>query len=335
MRLLSCLAALFLAWPALAQPGRSPTLDLIRARGQLVCGVTTGTAGFSLADSRGVMQGLHADTCRAIAAAILGRPDVRFVPTTTQNRFTMLQSGEIDVLVRNATWTLGREANLGLMFAGVSFYDGTGFMVKATAGIASARQLDGAAICVQPGSSTELAVADYFRLHGMRFTPVLIADLAEIQNTYLAGRCDAYSTDLSTLASYRYAQGPRAGEHTLLPEVISKEPLGLMVRKGDDTFFDAVRWTLFALLQAEESGVTQANLAEMQRSSDPEVRRLLGVEGALGPALGLGSTWAADAIRAVGNFAELWDRTIGVLGIERGLNRLWSRGGLHYPPPMR
>lgn len=335
MKLVLALAFGFAATvPAAAQSG-SATVDLIRTRNQLVCGVTTGTAGFSLADSRGVMQGLHADTCRAVAAAILGRPEVKFVPTTTQNRFTMLQSGEIDVLVRSTTWTLGREANLGLMFAGVNFYDGTSFLVKASTGIKSPRELDGATVCVQPGSSTELAVADYFRLHRMRFTPVLIADMAEIQNTYLSGRCDAYSTDLSTLASYRYAQGPRAAEHTLLPEVISKEPLGLMVRKGDDKFFDVVRWTLFALYQAEESGVTQANVAEMEKSADPDTRRLLGVEGDLGKALGLDNKWVANIVRNVGNYAELWDRTMTPIGVERGINKLWNRGGLHYPPPMR
>ncbi len=326
---------LFVAGVAVAQPSGSATVDLVRSRGQLTCGVTTGTAGFSLADSRGVMQGLHADTCRAVAAAILGRPEVKFVPTTTQNRFTMLQSGEIDVLVRSTTWTLGREANLGLMFAGVNFYDGTGFLVKAGSGIKSARELNGATVCVQPGSSTELAVADYFRIHAMRFTPILIADLAEIQNTYLSGRCDTYSTDLSTLASYRFAQGPKAVEHLLLPDIISKEPLGLMVRKGDDKFFDVVRWTMFAMYQAEESGVTQANVGEMETSSNPEVRRLLGMEGDLGRALGLDNKWAANVVRAVGNFAEMWDRTIGILGIERGINHLWNRGGLHYPPPMR
>ena len=247
----------------------------------------------------------------------------------------MLQSGEIDVLVRSTTWTLGREANLGLMFAGVNFYDGTGFLVKATSGVKSARELNGAAICVQPGSSTELAVADYFRLHQMKFTPILIADLAEIQNTYLSGRCDTYSTDLSTLASYRYAQGPRAAEHVLLPDVISKEPLGLMVRKGDDKFFDVVRWTMFAMVQAEESGVTQANVAEMETSTNPEVRRLLGVEGDMGKALGLDNKWAANLLRAVGNFGEVYDRTLLPIGLARGINNLWNRGGLHYPPPMR
>ncbi len=322
------------AAPAWSQSG-SAMVDQIRARGQLVCGVTTGTAGFSLADSRGVMQGLHADTCRAVAAAILGKPEVKFVPTTTQNRFTMLQSGEIDVLVRSTTWTLGREANLGLMFAGVNFYDGTSFLVKASTGIKSPLELDGATICVQPGSSTELAVADFFRLHKMKLTPILIADMAEIQGAYASGRCDAYSTDLSTLASYRYAQGPRAAEHTLLPDVISKEPLGLMVRKGDDKFFDVVRWTMFAMYQAEESGVTRANIDEMEKSTNPDIRRLLGVEGDLGKALGLDNKWAANMVRSVGNFAEMWDRTLAPLGIERGINNLWNKGGLHYPPPLR
>lgn len=329
-------ATLGLAAPAMAQGSGSATIDTIKSRGQLVCGVSTGVAGFSLADSKGVTQGIDADTCRAVAAAILGDPEkVRFVPTTTTNRFTALQSGELDLLVRSTTWTLGREANLGLEFAGVNFYDGTGFLVKAAAGVKSAKDLDGATICVQPGTSTELAIADYFRLNKMKFTPVLIQDLAEIQNTYLAGRCDSYSTDASGLAAFRYQQGPKAEEHILLPEIISKEPLGMMVRKGDDKFFDVVRWTLFAMLQAEESGVTSKNVDEMLKSTNPTIRRLLGNEGDLGKALGVDNLWAVHIIKAVGNYSEMWDRTVAPLGIPRGINNLWDKGGLHYPPPIR
>ena len=324
------------AAPAWAEAGASPTLDGIRSRGGLSCGVSTGVAGFSLADSKGVIRGLDADTCRAVAAAVLGDGEkVRFVPTTTTNRFTALQSGEVDLLVRSTTWTLGREASLGLMFAGVNFYDGTGFMVRTTDGVDAVKHLNGATVCVQPGTSTELAVADHFRLNRMTFTPILIQDLAEMRAAYLANRCDAYSTDLSGLASFRSQLGAKAGEHRLLPEVISKEPLGLMVRKGDDKFFDAVRWTLFVLLQAEESGVTAANVDDMQESRSPDIRRLVGAEGDLGHALGLDNRFAVAVLKSVGNYGEIWDRAITPLGIPRGANNLWNKGGLHYPPPMR
>jgi general L-amino acid transport system substrate-binding protein len=314
----------------------SATMDAIKSKGMLSCGVSTGNAGFSLADSKGRILGIDADTCRAVAAAILGDGEkVKFVPLTSTNRFTALQSGEIDLLVRSTTWTLGREANLGLEFAGVNFYDGTGFLIKTSTGVKTAKELNGATICVQPGTSTELAIADYFRLNNMKFTPVLIADLNEIQNAYISGRCDAYSTDLSSLASFRFVQGPKMTEHTLLPDVISKEPLGLMVRKGDDKFFDIVRWTMYAMYQAEESGVTQANVAEMQKSTNPDIRRLLGAEGDMGKALGVDNLWAVNIIKAVGNYGEMWDRTVTPLGIPRGINNLWNKGGLHYPPPIR
>jgi general L-amino acid transport system substrate-binding protein len=329
-------AALACSAPALAQGSGSATIDTIKSRGQLVCGVSTGVAGFSLADSKGVTQGIDADTCRAVAAAILGDANkVRFVPTTTTNRFTALQSGELDLLVRSTTWTLGREANLGLLFAGVNFYDGTGFLVKNSAGVKSVKDLNGATICVQPGTSTELAIADYFRLNKLKFTPVLIQDLAEIQNTYLAGRCDSYSTDASGLAAFRFQQGPKAEEHILLPEIISKEPLGMMVRKGDDKFFDLVRWTLFAMIQAEESGVTSKNIDEMLKSTNPDIRRLLGNEGDLGKAMGVDNKFAVNIVKGVGNYGEMWDRTVAPLGIPRGINNLWNKGGLHYPPPIR
>ena len=328
------LIATALAGPVLAQG--STTMDAIKSKGMLSCGVSTGNAGFSLADSKGRILGIDADTCRAVAAAVLGDGEkVKFVPLTSTNRFTALQSGEVDLLVRSTTWTLGREANLGLEFAGVNFYDGTGFLIKTSTGVKTAKELNGATICVQPGTSTELAIADYFRLNNMKFTPVLIADLNEIQNAYLSGRCDAYSTDLSSLASFRFVQGPKATEHTLLPDVISKEPLGLMVRKGDDKFFDVVRWTMYAMYQAEESGVTQANVAEMQKSTNPDIRRLLGAEGDMGKALGVDNLWAVNILKSVGNYGEMWDRDITPLGIPRGINNLWNKGGLHYPPPIR
>ncbi len=331
--LLGALAAF--AAPAWAQGSGSKTIDDIKSRGMLVCGVSTGVAGFSLPDSKGVIQGIDADTCRSVAAAILGDGNkIRFVPTNTTNRFTALQSGEIDLLVRSTTWTLGREANLGLEFAGVNFYDGTGFMVKSALGVKSVKDLNGATICVQPGTSTELAIADYFRQNNLKFQPILIQDLAEIQGTFLSGRCDAYSTDLSGLAAFRFQQ-PKKEDFVLLPDIISKEPLGLMVRKGDDKYFDLVRWTFFALLQAEESGVTQKNVDQMMSSTDPTIRRLLGLEGDLGKALGVDNKFAANTIKAVGNFGEIWERNITPLGIPRGLNNLWNKGGLMYPPPFR
>ncbi|HYZ21587.1 MAG TPA: amino acid ABC transporter substrate-binding protein, partial [Rhodopila sp.] len=274
--------------------------------------------------------------CRAVAAAILGDGNkIRFVPTTTTNRFTALQSGEIDLLVRSTTWTLGREANLGLEFAGVNFYDGTGFMVNKATGVKSVKDLNGATVCVQPGTSTELAIADYFRQNNLKFQPILIQDLAEIQGTFLSGRCDAYSTDMSGLAAFRFQQGPKKEDYILLPEIISKEPLGLMVRKGDDKFFDVVRWSFLALLQAEESGVNQGNVDQMLSSTDPTIRRLVGAEGDLGKALGVDNKFAVNIVKSVGNYGEIWERNITPLGIPRGLNNLWNKGGLQYPPPMR
>src|SRR5271168_1980524 len=269
-----------------AQGSGSATLDAAKARGQVLCGTAGTVPGFSLPDSKGVMQGLDADTCRAVTAAALGdAAKTKFVPTTTQNRFTALQSGEVDVLSRSTTWTLGREANLGLEFAWVNYYDGTGFLVKTASGVKAAKEMDGATICVQPGTSTELAINDYYRLNNMKFTPILIADLAEIQGAFLSGRCDAYSTDTSGLAAFRYAQGAKAEDLILLPDIISKEPLGIMVRKGDDKWYDVVRWTLIAMITAEEKGITSANVDSFANSTDPDIRRLLGIEGDMGKAL--------------------------------------------------
>ena len=338
------LIASVLAGPALAQTpaaggnanSGSPTINTIHSRGQLVCGVSGDTAGLSLPDSKGVMQGIDADGCRAVAAAILGSGDkVRFVPLTTENRFTALQSGEVDLLVRDTTWTLGREANLGLLFAGINFYDGTGFLVKTSAGVKSAKDMDGATICVQPGTSTELAIGDYFRANKMKFTPILIQSLSDIQGAFISGRCDAYSTDVSGLASFR-SQQQNKDDYMLLPEVISKEPLGPSVRKGDDKFFDLVRWTNFALLIAEEKGITQANVdAQAKSATDPEARRLLGLEGDMGKSLGVGNDFGVNIIKAVGNYGEIWERDITPLGVPRGINNLWNKGGLQYAPPMR
>ena len=328
--------SLGLAQPATAQGSGSATLDAAKTRAQILCGVSGQVPGFSLPDSQGVMRGLDADTCRAVAAAAIGdATKVKFVPTTTQNRFTALQSGEVDLLSRTTTWTLGREGNLGLLFAWVNYYDGTGFLVKKSSGVDSAKKMDGATICVQPGTSTELAIADFYRVNKMKFTPILIQDLPELQGAFLSGRCDAYSTDASALATFRFSQGPKAADLVLLPEIISKEPLGVMVRKGDDKWFDLVRWTFIAMITAEEKGVTAANVDSMLTSTDPDIRRLLGVDGDLGKALGLDNKWAYNVIKQVGNFGEMWDRNITPMGVPRSINNLWTKGGLQYAPPMR
>jgi general L-amino acid transport system substrate-binding protein len=323
------------AAPAFADGTGSATLDAVIARGTVNCGVAGAVAGFSLPDSQGVMKGLDADTCRTVAAAVLGDANkVKFVPLTSTNRFTALQSGEIDLLVRSTTWTLGREGNLGLLFAGITYYDGTGFLVKKSLGVKDAKELGGATVCVQPGTSTELADADFFRVNGMKFTPILIQDLAEIQSAFLSGRCDAYSTDSSALATFRATQ-PVKEDFVLLPNIISKEPLGPVVRKGDDKWFDVVRWTYFASITAEELGMDSTNVDTFLTSTLPDARRLLGLEGDMGKALGLDNKWAYNVVKQVGNFGEIWNRNIAVLGVPRGINNIWSKGGLVYAPPLR
>jgi general L-amino acid transport system substrate-binding protein len=331
-----CLAAI---GSAAAQPraSGSATIDAIRARGHLLCGVSGEIAGFSLADSRGEMKGLDADYCRAIAAAVLGDAGkVRFVNLSAQNRFTALQSGEIDVLIRNTGWSLTREANLGLLFAATNFWDGTTFIVRADSGVTSPGQLDGATVCVRPGTSTELDLADFFRSRNMRFTPVLIGGVTEVQDAFLSGRCDAFTTDASQLAGFRWRLGPeRAKGYTILSEMISTGPSGSMVRKGDDRWFDVVRWVHFALITAEALDVRSTDLARHEESTNPDIRRLLGRDSGLGAALGLDNRWAYEAIRQVGNYGEMWERSIAPMGIERGPNALWTHGGLQFAPPMR
>jgi len=321
---------------ALAQGSGSATLDAVKARGMVLCGTAGTTPGFSLPDSQGVMQGFDADGCRLVAAAALGDASkVKFVPTTTQNRFTALQSGEVDLLIRGTTWTLTREGNLGLMFAWVNYYDGTGFLVKKTTGVKSAKELDGATVCVAPGSTTELAVQDFFRLNNLKFTPILIQDITEIRGAFLSGRCDAYTTDASALATFRFSQGPKADELLLLPDIISKEPLGPVVRKGDDKWFDVVRWAFIASLTAEEKGITSKNIDSFMASTDPDIRRLLGLEGDMGKALGVDNKWAYNVIKQTGNYGETWDRSITPMGVPRGINNVWTKGGLQYAPPIR
>ena len=337
MRAGTVAAALTLAAAGVADAQQqAPTFDAVRARGVLNCGVSTGVAGFSNPDSQGVWRGLDADGCRAIAAAMFGDASkVRFVGLTSQNRFPALQSGEVDVLVRTTTWTLAREASLGLQFAGVNFYDGQAFMVKRALGVTSAKQLDGATVCVQPGTTTELNLADYFRTNRMSFRPVVIESVEEIRQAFISGRCDVYTSDSSSLASFRATQGPNAEQYVMLPEIISKEPLGPVVRKGDQKWFDLVRWTFFAQLAAEELGVTSANVDQMLASQNPEVQRLLGVTGGLGQMLGVDNRWAYNVIKQVGNFEEMWERNITPIGVPRGINALWTKGGLMYAPPIR
>jgi general L-amino acid transport system substrate-binding protein len=315
------------------------TLDAIRARGSILCGVNQGVAGFSAPDSRGEYRGLDADFCRALAAAMFGDPSkVRFVPTSSQNRFTMLQSGEVDVLARNATQTLQRDTALGLHMAGVNFYDGQSFLVRRSSNVTSARQLDGATICMQPGTTSELNVADYFRSNAMRMTPVLIERPDEFVAAYAAGRCDAMTQDASQLASYRATALQNPADHVLLPERISKEPLGPMVRHGDDQWFDIVKWVLAGMIEAEELGITQANVDEKLRDPNPAVQRALGVTPGFGRALGLEERWLYNAIKAVGNYGESFERNLGQgspIGLQRGMNDLWIRGGLMYALPLR
>jgi general L-amino acid transport system substrate-binding protein len=330
---------LALVVPDIARAQQAPaadTLGAVRNRGTLVCGVNTGLAGFGQPDAQGVWRGFDVDYCRAFAAALFGDPNrVRFVPTTAQARFPALQSGEVDVLARNTTWTLSRDTSLGFDFTGINFYDGQGFMVKANLGVRSARELDGATICVQPGTTTEQNLADWGRAHNINFRPVVIERLEEVVGAYLAGRCDAYTTDVSGLAATRSAQ-QRPDDHVILPDVISKEPLGPLVRQGDPRFADLMRWVHFLLVAAEEFGITQANVEQAaQQDQRPEVQRMLGRTGDLGRMLGVENDWAVKVIRAVGNYGEIFQRNLAPLGLQRGHNALWTEGGLQYAPPFR
>lgn len=328
-----------LALTGMGTAAAGPSFDAVKARGSVICGVNQGVAGFSAPDSRGEYRGLDADFCRALAAAVFGDPTkVRFVATSSQNRFTMLQSGEIDVLARNATQTLVRDTALGLNMAGVNFYDGQGFLVRRSSGVTAARQLDGATVCIQPGTTSELNITDYFRANNMRFTPVLIERPDEFVAAYAAGRCDAMTQDASQLASYRATALQNPQDHVLLPERISKEPLGPMVRHGDDQWFDVVKWVLTGLIEAEEQGITQANVEARLRDPNPGVQRMLGVTAGFGRALGLDERWLFNAIKAVGNYGESFERHLGAgspIGLQRGLNDLWTRGGLMYALPLR
>ncbi|MGR3519521.1 MAG: amino acid ABC transporter substrate-binding protein [Roseovarius sp.] len=316
------------------------TLDDVKARGTLNCGVTTGLVGFAAPDANGVWEGFDVAVCRAVAAAVLGDPtSVEFVPTTGKTRFTALASGEVDMLARNTTWTFSRDTDLKFDFVGVNYYDGQGFMVPKSLGVTSAKELDGATVCIQTGTTTELNLADYFHKNNMNYEPVPIETNAEGQQQYLAGACDTYTTDASGLAATRAAfENPT--EHVILPEIISKEPLGPLVRHGDNEWEDIVRWTLNALITAEELGVTSANVAELAsgKTESPETNRLLGTEGNLGEMIGLDSDWAVRALSAVGNYGEVFEKNIGEktpIGLARGLNAQWTDGGILYSPPFR
>ena len=336
---LAAMGAAVLAVSMPAQAGKD--LDNIKRRGELICGVSTGLAGFSAADSQGKWSGLDVDYCKGVAAAVLNDANkVRYVPLTAPQRFTALQSGEIDVLSRNTTWTLTRDASLGMHFVGVTFYDGQGFMVPKSLNVKSAKQTKGATVCVQGGTTTELNMTDYSRTNNLQWKPVVFDNLQATNAAYFAGRCQIYTTDASGLAAIRSKEAKNPADHVILPELISKEPLGPSVRRGDDEFFAIAKWVSFALLEAEELGITQANVDQQKASStNPNVRRLLGAGNEdTGKLLGLDKDWAYRVIKAVGNYGEIFERNVGPntpVGLPRGSNNLWSNGGLMYAPPVR
>lgn len=320
-----------------AQAGQ--TFDAVKAKGFVQCGVSTGVAGFSAADSKGQWSGIDVDMCKAIAAAMFGDANkYKVTPLTPQQRFTALQSGEVDVLTRNTTQTLQRDTALGLNAAGVNYYDGQGFMVPKKLGVKSAKELNGATVCVQPGTTTELNLADYFRANKMQFNPVVIEKQDEVVAAFVSGRCDVFTTDASQLASVRVTQTPKPDDYVILPEIISKEPLGPVVRHGDDQWFDVVKWSLFAMIEAEEYGVTSKNVDEMLKSNNPNIKRILGVTEGGGKNLGVDEKWAYNIIKQVGNYGESFERNVGKdspMKLERGLNALWTNGGLMYAWPIR
>ena len=314
------------------------TLDDVKAKGFVQCGVSQGLPGFSNPDSAGNWTGIDVDLCRGVAAAVFGdATKVKYTPLSAKERFTALQSGEIDVLSRNTTWTATRDTTLGLNFAGVNYYDGQGFMVRNDLGVKSALELSGASICTNTGTTTELNVADYFRANKLEYEIVAFEKADEVVAAYDAGRCDVYTTDQSGLYAQRLKLTNPA-DHSVLPEIISKEPLGPVVRQGDDQWFNLVKWTHFAMVNAEELGITSANAEEMKNSENPAIKRVLGTEGEFGAALGVGNDWAFNIVSQVGNYAEVFNRNVGPdtpLAISRGTNDLWSKGGLQYAPPIR
>ena len=317
---------------------RAGTLEDVKAKGFVQCGVNPSLIGFGVADEKGEWSGIDVSFCRAVASAVFGDPTkVKFSPLNAKERFTALQSGEVDLLSRNTTWTMSRDSSLGLMFAGVIYYDGQGFMVRKSLGVSSALELSGAKVCAQTGTTTELNLADYFRSHNMPYEVVAFEKNEEVLQAYEAGRCDAYTTDASGLYAERLKL-TNPDDHMILPEIISKEPLGPAVRQGDDKWFTVVKWTLFALINGEELGLTKANIDEKKTSDNPEIKRFVGAEGDFGTGIGLTNEWAYNVIKNVGNYGEIFDANVGPttkLGIARGLNNLWSKGGIQYAPPIR
>jgi general L-amino acid transport system substrate-binding protein len=338
MKRVTLIFTLALAAGLSTQIANAQTLKTVKDRGMLSCGVSTGVPGFSNPDDKGNWTGLDVDICRALAAAIFDDPTkIKFVPLSAKDRFTALQSGEIDVLPRTTTWTLSRDTSLGANFTGVNYYDGQGFMVKKSLKVNSALELNSASVCVATGTTTEQNLADYFKGNNMKYEVIAFASAEETLSAYESGRCDVFTTDVSGLYAYRLKLANPA-DHVVLPEVISKEPLGPMVRHGDDQWFDLVKWVLFAMVDAEELGITQKNVDEMAKSDKPELKRVFGTDGNLGEQLGVTKDWVSRIVKAVGNYGESFDRNVGAgskLGIARGLNQLWNKGGIQYAPPIR
>ncbi|HEY7459627.1 MAG TPA: amino acid ABC transporter substrate-binding protein [Xanthobacteraceae bacterium] len=338
MKRVLCVLFVLAGFGAPVTVANAAVLDQVKSKGFVQCGVSQGLPGFSSPDDKGNWTGIDVDLCRAIAAAIFDdATKVRYTPLTAKDRFTALQSGEIDVLSRNTTWTSSRDTSLGLNFAGVNYYDGQGFLVRKDKKVSSALELSGASVCTQTGTTTELNVADFFRSRNMKYEVVAFSTADETVKAYEAGRCDVFTSDVSQLYAMRLKLANTA-DHVVLPEIISKEPLGPVVRHGDDQWLDIVKWVLFAMLNAEELGIATKNVDEMMKSGNPEVKRLLGTEGNFGEQLGLTKDWVARIVKHVGNYGESFDRNVGAgskLGIERGLNRLWNKGGIQYAPPIR
>jgi general L-amino acid transport system substrate-binding protein len=338
MKRVSLVFTLALAAGLSSQAAFAQTLKTVKDRGMLSCGVSQGLPGFSSPDDKGNWTGLDVDVCRAVAAAIFNDPTkVKFVPLSAKDRFTALQSGEIDLLSRNTTWTLSRDTSLGANFTGVTYYDGQGFLVKKSLKVNSALELNSASVCVATGTTTEQNLADYFKGNNMKYEVIAFGTNDEAVKAYESGRCDVFTTDVSGLYADRLKLANPA-DHAVLPEVISKEPLGPMVRHGDDQWFDLVKWTLFAMIDAEELGITQKNADEMAKSDKPELKRAFGTDGNLGEQLGVTKDWMSRIVKAVGNYGEAFDRNVGAgskLGIARGLNQLWNKGGIQYAPPIR
>ena len=333
------LLALTATGAAAQQLAPSPTLDAIKARGNVECGVHLGLPGFSFANDKGEWSGLDVDYCKAVATAILGDgTKVKWVPLTAQQRFTALQSGEIDILSRNTTWTLTRDASLGLHFVGTTYYDGQGFIVPVKSKVKSAKAMKGATVCVQSGTTTEKNMTDFSRANKLDLKPVVFEKIEAATGAYFSGRCVAFTTDASGLASIRNKEAKEPKDHVILPELISKEPLGPAVRRGDDEFYAIAKWVLFGLLEAEEYGITQANVDQMKTSTDPVVMRILGTSEDTGKLLGLDKDWMVRTVKTTGNYGEIFERNVGektALGLKRGLNAQWNKGGLMYAPPVR